>query len=310
MALTAPPAAPPAAPSAPGAAPSRSDPATFRALADSFLLWLVEFRDSIASLRTWMASYITWVGTHLTEMTALQSDVAAKQGTASTAASTATAAKNSVAYIYQTLLAVAPTTRPDGTAMQAGDLYTSTAGTTYRRVGSSWVVFTPSDAATRAGVEDIENKSTVNIGSAKVSGYSFYDASSLAKFMAGRFTSGSKFGYGNGGVGSGNSVGGAVTQLTSKSTAVTLDKACGMITTHGQSLAAGAIARFTLNSVFIDNNDLVTVHRRSGGTGSSYRVWCDSTASDACEICIQNISGGALAETLVLSFMVFEKTDS
>lgn len=95
MALTPPPSAPPAAPSAPGAAPQRGDPSTFRGLADSFVVWLVGFRTSIATLVTWLSGYITWAGTNVTELSALQTDVAAKQSAANTSASTASAAASS-----------------------------------------------------------------------------------------------------------------------------------------------------------------------------------------------------------------------
>lgn len=99
-------------------------------------------------------------------------------------------------------------------------------------------------------------------------------------------------------------IGGSISQGSSKSTSVTLSKATGQITTHAASLAAGATVFFTLNNSVIAANDLVIVNRKSGGTDGVYRVWCDAVAGagGSCVICIQNTSGGALAEALVLQF--------
>lgn len=59
------------------------------------------------------------------------------------------------------------------------------------------------------------------------------------------------FGYG---VGSG----GSVTQATSKSTAVTLNKPCGVITTHTETMAAGDGRQFILyNSLLTENDELI-----------------------------------------------------
>jgi|GEM_PF-6684506 len=160
---------------------------------------------------------------------------------------------------------------------------------------------------TRTGVEDIENKSSVSIASPKVTGYSFYDGSSDRKFVRGEMNFGTKFGYGNGG---GAGVGGSVAQLTSKTTAVTLNKATGVIVGHNESLAAGATARFTLFSTFIDANDCVFAYRRSGGSAEAYEVWVDAVSSGSCQICLRNRTGGAIAQSIDISFMVFESTNS
>ena len=100
-------------------------------------------------------------------------------------------------------------------------------------------------------------------------------------------------------------IGSSVIQATSKATAITLDFLDGQITTAADALAAGAIVSFTFNNAKLRANDIVFVQRKSGGTASSYRVWCDRVVSGVCNICIQNITAAPLSEAIVLQFKVF-----
>lgn len=108
--------------------------------------------------------------------------------------------------------------------------------------------------------------------------------------------------------------GGTVTQLTSKSTNVTLNALCGQITTHSQSLADGASAGFFLLNSYIDNNDIVVVNLASAGGGahgiSSYSVRGGQCGHGSCAISVKNDSGGALAEVLVISFAIIKSVIS
>jgi hypothetical protein len=97
--------------------------------------------------------------------------------------------------------------------------------------------------------------------------------------------------------------GGTVAQATGKTTGVTLDKRTGQITMEATgSIAAGAIASFTLTNSTIGADDVVHVQRKSGGTAGAYRVWCDSSAAGSCVICVENRTAGPLAEAVVLQF--------
>lgn len=64
---------------------------------------------------------------------------------------------------------------------------------------------------------------------------------------------------GTGALGYGAGAGGTVTQLTSKSTAVTLNKPCGRINTHNSELAAGETVDFQLNNSLLSEGDGVIV---------------------------------------------------
>lgn len=98
--------------------------------------------------------------------------------------------------------------------------------------------------------------------------------------------------------------GGSVTQATSKATGVTLNTLSGQITLDAASLASATLVSFTLTNSAIGADDHIVVHRKSAGTATSYRVWCDSVAAGSCVIAVENITGGALAEAVVLGFRV------
>ena len=109
------------------------------------------------------------------------------------------------------------------------------------------------------------------------------------------------------GVGSG----GTVTQLTSKSTGVTLNKLTGKITMHNASLAAAATAFFTVTNSQVTADDVPNVAMASGGgTAGSYDIFVDGVAAGAFVIGIQNISAGALAEAVKINFAVFKGATS
>jgi hypothetical protein len=97
---------------------------------------------------------------------------------------------------------------------------------------------------------------------------------------------------------------GTVTQLTDKSTAVTLNKSAGQITLNGASLANITNVSFTLNNSTISANDVVILSVASGATAGAYNCWISSKTSGSCVITIRNFSGGALSEAFVLNFAV------
>ena len=107
------------------------------------------------------------------------------------------------------------------------------------------------------------------------------------------------------GIGYAAGAGGSVTQSTSKSTGVTLNKVCGAITLSGASLPASAVASFTLSNSAIAADDYVDVWLKAGAaTAGTYRCWSEGNAAGSRTICLQNISGGALGEAVVLGFGV------
>jgi hypothetical protein len=98
---------------------------------------------------------------------------------------------------------------------------------------------------------------------------------------------------------------GTVTQATSKSTAVTLNKAAGAITMNAASLATATNATFTLNNSFISSNDTIILTIASGqATAGSYNVFANALAAGTVSITLRNISGGTLSEAIVINFAI------
>ena len=98
---------------------------------------------------------------------------------------------------------------------------------------------------------------------------------------------------------------GTVTQLTSKSTAVTLDKSCGRITMNNASLATATNATFTFNNALISVNDSVLLTISGGqATPGSYNVFANSLAAGSVSITLRNISGGTLSEAVVINYAI------
>jgi len=97
---------------------------------------------------------------------------------------------------------------------------------------------------------------------------------------------------------------GTVTQATSKSTAVTLNKSAGRITMNAASLAATTNVSFTLNNSFISANDIVILNISSGATAASYNLWVDALGTGTVSITLRNTTAGALAEAVIVNFAI------
>lgn len=107
----------------------------------------------------------------------------------------------------------------------------------------------------------------------------------------------------SGGLGYGTGSGGTVTQLTSKSTGVTLNKTNGQITMNAAALANGASVAFNLTNSTISNTDLLLTNCSSN---SGYTITCTSCTVGSANIRVTNVSGGSLSEALVINFAVIK----
>ena len=113
------------------------------------------------------------------------------------------------------------------------------------------------------------------------------------------------FGYG------GTGTGGTVTQLTSKSTGVTLNKLCGQITMNNATLNRGTSVSFMLTNSFIDTTDVVVVNIASGATAGAYVVTVEVIAAGSCNISIHNNASGVdYSEAVVLNFVVIKAVNA
>ena len=108
-----------------------------------------------------------------------------------------------------------------------------------------------------------------------------------------------------GGVGYATGAGGTATQLTSKSTGVTLSKAAGQITTHNAALAAATIVSFVLTNTAIAAGDVLVLNHVSGGTLGAYTLNARCAAGSA-TIDIRNNTAGSLSEAIVIGFALIK----
>lgn len=95
---------------------------------------------------------------------------------------------------------------------------------------------------------------------------------------------------------------GSVTQATSKSTAVTLNKPAGQITMNNAALGAATNVTFTLNNTFISSNDILILNVAAGATAGAYNCWVSGLSAGSAAITVRNISAGSLSEAVVVNF--------
>jgi hypothetical protein len=97
---------------------------------------------------------------------------------------------------------------------------------------------------------------------------------------------------------------GAVTQLTSKSTAVTLNKSSGQITMNNADLATVTTVSFTFNNSTISAKDTMVVCISSGATTGAYLVYVSNLTAGSATISLRNFTAGTLGEAVVVNFAI------
>jgi hypothetical protein len=101
---------------------------------------------------------------------------------------------------------------------------------------------------------------------------------------------------------------GTVTQATSKSTGVTLNKSAGVITMNNAALAATTSVNFTLTNSTISANDTVILTlANSGATPGSYTAIVSALATGTATVTVRNITAGSLSEAIVLNFCIIHQ---
>lgn len=107
------------------------------------------------------------------------------------------------------------------------------------------------------------------------------------------------------GIGYTSGNGGTVTQVTNKSTGVTLNKLAGDITMINSALAAAAIVSFTLTNNQIAATDIIHVQHNATGTFGAYTITGRSAAGSAV-ISVRNNTAGSLSEAIVIKFIIIK----
>ena len=104
----------------------------------------------------------------------------------------------------------------------------------------------------------------------------------------------------------GRAIGGTVTQITSKATAVTLNKRRGQIITDAAALAAVTSVAFRVNNSLITAADTVVVHAQLP-TGK-YRVEVTGLDAGFVDLRLTNLTGGSLSEAVTINFALHSGT--
>lgn len=101
---------------------------------------------------------------------------------------------------------------------------------------------------------------------------------------------------------------GTVTQLTDKSTGVTLNKSAGRITMNNAALAAGAAVSFVLTNNLISANDTIIVCVSSNTTGSAagaYTTYVSYLAAGSALITLRNLTAAtSYSEAVVINYSI------
>ena len=109
-----------------------------------------------------------------------------------------------------------------------------------------------------------------------------------------------------GSLGYATGAGGTVTQATSKTTGVTLNKVCGTITMDGAALGVATIVTFTVTNSTVAATDVIHIQHDSVGTTGGYTVVAHSPAAGSFQVSVRNNTVGILSEAIVLRFAVIK----
>lgn len=98
---------------------------------------------------------------------------------------------------------------------------------------------------------------------------------------------------------------GEVTQLTSKSTAVTLNTPTGRITMDDAALNNNTVVKFRMNNSTVNSNDVVIINiKANGSTPEAYIAYVADIGLGFVDIAVWNRSGGQLSEEVDINFAV------
>lgn len=153
---------------------------------------------------------------------------------------------------------------------------------------------TASDARTNLGLGTMATQAAnnVTITGGSISGVSFSGTfTGITSITAQQFVATSNFGYGGAGTG------GTVTQATSRTTGVTLNKITGEIVLVAGTISGHEADEFTLTNSEIGANDVVVACIKSGvaaGTRKYYQVHVVTVAAGSCVVSVGNLDNATI----------------
>jgi hypothetical protein len=108
------------------------------------------------------------------------------------------------------------------------------------------------------------------------------------------------------GVGYATGAGGSQTQLTSRTTGVTLNTICGRITLFSTTTTAGTFASFTVTNSAVAATDVVIINIGASATADRYNVTVTAVAAGSFRVQIHNVAAVGVAEAPVLNFAIIK----
>ena len=113
---------------------------------------------------------------------------------------------------------------------------------------------------------------------------------------------------GGGVLGYGAGSGGTVTQITSKTTGVTINKPTGRITMHNAALGAGASVVFVVSNSTVTGHGVVLSGAYRSVDPSSYRIELAFSGAGAFAIRVTNLTADSLSQALDINFSVLARS--
>lgn len=111
------------------------------------------------------------------------------------------------------------------------------------------------------------------------------------------------------GIGYTTGSGGAVTQITSASTAVTLNKINGVVTTVALTTAGAAEEAFVVNNSTVVATDVIAVSTTYAGAGKPI-VFVTNVGAGVFTLNITNVSASSLDAVCVINFAVIKTVNA
>lgn len=168
---------------------------------------------------------------------------------------------------------------------------------------------TASAARTNLGLGTIatQDSNNVNITGGAISNVTFTGSfSGMTTVQADNMLAEVSIGYANSA-----GAGGSVTQTTSKSTAVTINKLTGQITTSAAQLDRDTTVSFVVNNSLVAATDVVVACIHSGATIGVYELDVDAVAAGSFTLSLRNhMASVDYSEAVVINFVVIKGTTS
>lgn len=100
---------------------------------------------------------------------------------------------------------------------------------------------------------------------------------------------------------------GSVTQITSKSTGVTVNAYSGIVIMHNAALAAGAEVTFVVSNTRARTGDVIALSiGQLNATAGAYTAQANEVGTNTFSVTLSNVTGGSLSEAVQINFAILK----